>query len=158
MTAHMSGYANSSTPSLFQNKISYRTRPSSSPTPPSGAGTMASAFSVPGHSPRTFGGMKLPANLWRTIDTADRFSKRKVGSFLQPWSTDDEGFSRFLTTYLTSRPKIEAGRELRTLVLTLTKTDKPTFTASLTAWHTKWESFINQKTEYAFTNGKTKWH
>ena len=63
-----------------------------------------------------------------------------------------------VTTYLTSRPKIEAGRELRTLVLTLTKTDKPTFTASLTAWHTKWESFINQKTEYAFTNGKTKWH
>lgn len=63
-----------------------------------------------------------------------------------------------VTTYLTSRPKTDAGRELRTLVLTLTKTDEPSFTAALTAWHTKWESFINEKTVDSFSNGKTRWH
>lgn len=63
-----------------------------------------------------------------------------------------------VTTYLTSRPKTDAGRELRALVLTLTKTDEATFIAALAAWYTKWEQFINQKTEYTFTNGKTKWH
>ncbi len=62
-----------------------------------------------------------------------------------------------VTTYLTSRPKTEAGRELRTLVLTLTKTDEPIFTAALAAWHKKWESFINQKTVSTFSNGKTTW-
>lgn len=63
-----------------------------------------------------------------------------------------------VTTYLTSRPKTDAGRELRALVLTLTKTDERTFTAALTAWHTKWESFISEKTVESFSNGKTKWH
>lgn len=61
-------------------------------------------------------------------------------------------------TYLTSRPRTDAGRELRTLVLTLTKTDETTFTSALTAWHTKWESFINEKTVESFLNGKIKWH
>ncbi len=63
-----------------------------------------------------------------------------------------------VTTYLTRRPKTEAGRELRTLVLTLTKTDEPAFTAALTDWYTKWESFINEKTVESFSNGKTRWH
>jgi len=62
-----------------------------------------------------------------------------------------------VTTYLTSRPRTEAGRELRALVLTLTKTTEEVFTAALTVWHTKWESFLNEKTEYAYTNGKKKW-
>ena len=63
-----------------------------------------------------------------------------------------------VTKYLTKHPKTEAGRELRALVLTLTKTTEAEFTQSLNVWHTQWESFIHQKTEYTFTNGKTKWH
>ncbi|MBU6491129.1 hypothetical protein KGQ25_03210 [Patescibacteria group bacterium] len=63
-----------------------------------------------------------------------------------------------VTKYLTRRPKTEAGRELRTLVLTLTKTDETTFIEALAAWYAVWGDFINQKTEYAFINGKTKWH
>ena len=63
-----------------------------------------------------------------------------------------------VTKYLTRRPKTEAGRELRTLVLTLTKTTESEFAQSLNIWHAQWESFINQKTEYTFLNGKTKWH
>lgn len=63
-----------------------------------------------------------------------------------------------VTKYLTRRPKTEAGRELRVLVLTLTKTNEEAFNLALTTWHTKWESFINEKTEYLFTSGKRKWH
>lgn len=65
---------------------------------------------------------------------------------------------RQVTKYLTRRPKTEAGQELRTLVLTLTKTDEATFTTSLAAWHTKWQSFIEEKTTETFITGKTKWY
>lgn len=63
-----------------------------------------------------------------------------------------------VTKYLTRRPKTEAGQELRTLALTLTKTDEATFTKVLSEWHTKWESFIEEKTENTFITGKTKWY
>ena len=63
-----------------------------------------------------------------------------------------------VTKYLTMRPKTEAGKELRTLVLTLTDTDEATFTRALGEWNTKWESFINEKTEAWFVTGKMKWY
>jgi hypothetical protein len=65
---------------------------------------------------------------------------------------------KIVTKYLTRRPKTEAGRALRALVLTLTKTDEPTFTAALADWHATWGDFINEKTVSTFSNGKTKWH
>ena len=63
-----------------------------------------------------------------------------------------------VTKYLTRRPQTEAGRELRALVLTLAKTDEPTFSAALNEWHQRWGDFINEKTVSDFSNGKTKWH
>lgn len=63
-----------------------------------------------------------------------------------------------VTKYLTRRPKTEAGRSLRTLVLTLTKTDEPTFTKGLNEWHAKYGDFINEKTESVFLSGKKKWY
>jgi len=63
-----------------------------------------------------------------------------------------------VTTYLTSRPRTDAGRELRMLVLTLTKATEIEFTGALNEWNTKWEEFINEKTIESFSNGKTKWH
>jgi hypothetical protein len=65
---------------------------------------------------------------------------------------------KIVTKYLTRRPKTEAGRALRKLVLTLTKTDEPTFTAALADWYAKYGDFINEKTVSTFSNGKTKWH
>lgn len=62
-----------------------------------------------------------------------------------------------VTKYLTRRPKTDAGKELRTLVLTLTKTDEAAFTKDLDAWHAMWKDFIEEKTVYDFTNGKKKW-
>ena len=63
-----------------------------------------------------------------------------------------------VTKYLTRRPKTEAGKELRTLALTLTKTDEATFTTALAAWHAKWGNFIDEKTIDTFVTGKTKWY
>lgn len=56
--------------------------------------------------------------------------------------------------YLTTRPKLEASRELRKVVSGLTTTDELTFTEELNAWHEKWEEFLKEKT----TNLETgKW-
>lgn len=63
-----------------------------------------------------------------------------------------------VTKYLTRRPKTEAGRELRTLVLTLTKSDEVTFTNALNAWHEKWGAFIEEKTVEEYVTGKRKWY
>ena len=63
-----------------------------------------------------------------------------------------------VTKYLTRRPKTEAGRELRTLVLTLTKTDEAMFTKALNDWHATWKNFTEEKTVNTFVTGKTKWY
>jgi hypothetical protein len=63
-----------------------------------------------------------------------------------------------VTKYLTRRPQTEAGCELRTLVLTLTKSDEKTFTEALGAWHATWGDFIEETTTETFITGKTKWY
>lgn len=65
---------------------------------------------------------------------------------------------KIVTKYLTRRPKTDAGRELRAIARTLTKTDEIAFTEVLRVWHEKWGAFIEEKTMYSFANGKTKWH
>ena len=47
---------------------------------------------------------------------------------------------------LTTRPKLEASRELKTITDTLPKTNEQTFTAELFAWNEKWKDFLKQKT------------
>ena len=47
--------------------------------------------------------------------------------------------------YLTKKPKLQASKELWELVLLLTKTDKESFEGGLIAWHSKWESFLNER-------------
>lgn len=51
-----------------------------------------------------------------------------------------------VTKYLTKRPRTDAGRELRSLALTLTKTDEVTFTKALQDYEKKWNGFLNEKT------------
>ena len=57
-----------------------------------------------------------------------------------------------ITRYLTRRPKTDAGKELRTLALTFTKTDEETFSRALTAWEKKWHHFYTEKTRILGTN------
>jgi len=51
-----------------------------------------------------------------------------------------------VTKYLTRRPKTEAGKELRSLALTLTKTDESTFARALEVYENKWQHFLSEKT------------
>ena len=51
-----------------------------------------------------------------------------------------------VTKYLTRRPKTAAGKELRSLALTLSNTDEVTFTNALVAYEKKWQDFLNEKT------------
>lgn len=60
-----------------------------------------------------------------------------------------------VTKYLTRRPETEAGKELRTLALSLKDSDELTFSKQLFAWHKKWHHFINQKTRLL---GCNRWH
>jgi len=47
--------------------------------------------------------------------------------------------------YLSSRPKLTAGRELRQVALGLKRTDRANFSRKLEAWHTKWGAFLKEK-------------
>ena len=60
-----------------------------------------------------------------------------------------------VTKYLTRNPKTDAGKTLRALVLTLTKTDEKAFTEALTRWEKTWHSFYTQKT---YRPDGTGWH
>ncbi len=62
---------------------------------------------------------------------------------------------QIITRYLTTRPKLEAGIELRKLTHGLCDADEKTFTRELAACHMKWREFLAEKT----TNTETgKWH
>lgn len=54
--------------------------------------------------------------------------------------------------YLTTRPKLEASRELKTITDTLPKTNEQTFTADLFIWQEKWKDFLKEKTTDPNTN------
>ncbi|MDP4008220.1 MAG: hypothetical protein Q8P68_03445 [Candidatus Peregrinibacteria bacterium] len=60
-----------------------------------------------------------------------------------------------ITIYLSKKPKLEAGKELRRLALTLPETDRKTFTDDLNKWHEKWESFLGEKSVDPLTR---RWH
>jgi len=61
---------------------------------------------------------------------------------------------KIINRYLTLNPKLEAGKELRKIVSTLTYTNEKQFTNDLNNWHEKWETFLKEKT----TNPETrKW-
>jgi len=49
-----------------------------------------------------------------------------------------------VTRYLTNRPKLQAGQELRRLTLTLVKSEEMIFTKHLEDWHKRWELFLKE--------------
>ncbi len=64
--------------------------------------------------------------------------------------------------YLTNKPKLEASIELKSIVDTLAKTDEYIFTKELNTWHTKWETFLKEKTtnpetgRWCYTHKRTR--
>ncbi|MBI4262449.1 hypothetical protein HY624_02905 [Candidatus Uhrbacteria bacterium] len=59
-----------------------------------------------------------------------------------------------VTRYLTTRPKLLASQQLRTLTFTLTTTTECVFTERLHAWHDQWHSFLKEKT---YNPGTQRW-
>ena len=59
-----------------------------------------------------------------------------------------------INRYLTRRPILEAGKELRQIILQLTKSTEKEFTELLNGWHNKWQTFLKEKTVNPFTD---KW-
>ena len=57
--------------------------------------------------------------------------------------------------YITRKPKLEAGKELKALVLLLTQTDEASFRFWMTLWHKKWKDFLSEKTVDDLTK---RWH
>jgi len=51
-----------------------------------------------------------------------------------------------ITRYLTRRPRLEAGKELRKITLLLTKSNEKEFTILLNSWFKKWEEFLKERT------------
>jgi hypothetical protein len=56
--------------------------------------------------------------------------------------------------YLTTRPKTEAGQELKILAGSLTKIDEKLFTELLKIWHEKWRGFLTERT---YTPDRKHW-
>jgi len=54
--------------------------------------------------------------------------------------------------YLTTKPKLEASKELKKIALLLTKTDKESFERLLKEWFERYKEFINQRTINPITN------
>lgn len=61
----------------------------------------------------------------------------------------------FITTRLTRRPKLPAGKELRTIALTLSRATRASFKSALARWHERWSDLLREKT-YGATN-KRRW-
>ena len=53
---------------------------------------------------------------------------------------------RIMTRYLTSRPKLEAGQELRMIVKNIPSSNEEKLTKELNNWFEKWKNFLKEKT------------
>ena len=60
-----------------------------------------------------------------------------------------------ITRYLTRRPKLEAGKELREIVHVLCNTNELTFADAIYEWHQKWNEFLKERTVDQVTG---RWH
>lgn len=57
--------------------------------------------------------------------------------------------------YITRRPKLEASKELKDIVMRLTSSTEKEFTKILNNWHKKWHLFLKERTVNPFTD---EWH
>jgi len=70
--------------------------------------------------------------------------------------------AKVVTKYLTRKPKLPAGQELRQLTLQLKHMNEQLFTALLNDWHLKWGDFLKERTyaedgkHWAYTHRRTR--
>ena len=58
---------------------------------------------------------------------------------------------QIITRYLTNRPKLEAGIELKKITAALCRTHERDFTDAMNNWRQKWSTFLKEKTTNPFT-------
>lgn len=58
---------------------------------------------------------------------------------------------QIIQRYLTTRPKLQAGIELKDIADTLTGSNEKEFTVKVSNWHDKWELFLKEKTTNPIT-------
>lgn len=51
-----------------------------------------------------------------------------------------------MNRYLTRRPKLQAGKELRAIALSLTHVTEEAFSRQLDTWHMRWKEFLKERT------------
>jgi hypothetical protein len=61
-----------------------------------------------------------------------------------------------VTRYITRKPRIEPAKELKGIMHLLSRTDKESFEGAITAWHKKWQIFLNERSKNPET-GKTSY-
>lgn len=59
-----------------------------------------------------------------------------------------------INRYLTTKPKLEAGKELRSIALALAELTESLFNILLTEWHEKWKEFLKEQT---YSEDKKHW-
>ncbi len=59
-----------------------------------------------------------------------------------------------VTKYLTRKPKTPAAQELRTLAITITRTDEKTFITRLSIWYERYRSFLEEYTICSYCKRK----
>lgn len=60
--------------------------------------------------------------------------------------------------YISTKPRLEASKELLSLTKNLVYTTKEEFSGNLQEWHIRWEEFLKEKTENLLTGRKTYTH
>jgi hypothetical protein len=60
-----------------------------------------------------------------------------------------------VTRYITKKPKLQAGIDLREVTMLLSRSDKESFMGALSEWYEKWGDFLKEKTVNIETG---KWH
>ena len=62
---------------------------------------------------------------------------------------------KIVTKYLTRKPETEAGKELRSVMLTLSHTNEKEFALLLTTYNKKWGDYLKEKT---YVTGTKHWY
>lgn len=62
---------------------------------------------------------------------------------------------KIVTRYLTTRPILEAGQDLRVIILTLARSTEADFTKYLDEWYARWSEFLKERTIDSYTR---RWH
>jgi hypothetical protein len=63
---------------------------------------------------------------------------------------------QIIQRYITMKPKLEASKDLKIIMSSLTRTNENNFTKSLYNWHNKYKNFLSEKTESS-TTGKLQY-